>query len=312
MASVASDLYGMNLWHFIEEMGGATRQATSTTRTMRSVPRSCSRPVRRSGLRCRWRRREAPAAAKAASRPPAPRRPTSPAGKPAEAPSTPKVSPPKNAHGPRRSVRAVGRERHRAQRPRARRGRGVGRPALRPSRCERLGRLVPCCSSIWTVFVLAIFVGMQVVWNRHAGLGHTPLMSVTNAISGIIVVGGLLSGIGKLDTPVIVAVVATMFATINIAGGFIITRGACSRCSGSSHAGRPHELRTSSRDAAYLVAGAPVHPRAPRTVEPGDRVTQQPVRRIGMAIAILATFLALLRHASTSRRTCWARSWSRS
>jgi len=73
------------------------------------------------------------------------------------------------------------------------------------------------------VFVLAIFVGMQVVWNVTPAL-HTPLMSVTNAISGIIVVGGLLSGIGKLDTPVIVAVAATLFATINIAGGFIVTR----------------------------------------------------------------------------------------
>jgi NAD(P) transhydrogenase subunit alpha len=74
-----------------------------------------------------------------------------------------------------------------------------------------------------TVFVLAIFVGFQVVWNVTAAL-HTPLMSVTNAISGIIVVGGLLSGRGDIHTPVIVAVVATFFATINIAGGFIVTR----------------------------------------------------------------------------------------
>jgi NAD(P) transhydrogenase subunit alpha len=49
-------------------------------------------------------------------------------------------------------------------------------------------------------------------------------MSVTNAISGIIVVGGLLSGRGDLTTHVAVAVVATLFATINIAGGFIVTR----------------------------------------------------------------------------------------
>ena len=74
-----------------------------------------------------------------------------------------------------------------------------------------------------TVFVMAVFVGFQVVWNVTAAL-HTPLMSVTNAISGIIVVGGLLNGHGELHTPVIVAVVATLFATINISGGFIVTR----------------------------------------------------------------------------------------
>jgi NAD(P) transhydrogenase subunit alpha len=76
-----------------------------------------------------------------------------------------------------------------------------------------------------TVFVMAIFVGFQVVWNVTPAL-HTPLMSVTNAISGIIVVGGLLnarSGI-ILQNSVIVAVVATLFATINIAGGFLVTR----------------------------------------------------------------------------------------
>jgi NAD(P) transhydrogenase subunit alpha len=49
-------------------------------------------------------------------------------------------------------------------------------------------------------------------------------MSVTNAISGIIVVGGLLNGTGDLQTSVGVAIVATFFATINIAGGFLVTR----------------------------------------------------------------------------------------
>ncbi|NVB80608.1 MAG: NAD(P)(+) transhydrogenase (Re/Si-specific) subunit alpha, partial [Kofleriaceae bacterium] len=75
----------------------------------------------------------------------------------------------------------------------------------------------------FTVFVMAVFIGFQVVWNVTPAL-HTPLMSVTNAISGIIVVGGLLAGSGKLDGAVIVAVVATLFASINIAGGFIVTR----------------------------------------------------------------------------------------
>jgi NAD(P) transhydrogenase subunit alpha len=75
-----------------------------------------------------------------------------------------------------------------------------------------------------TVFVLAIFVGWQVVWNVTPAL-HTPLMSVTNAISGIIVVGGILGARqDSFDASVAVAVAATLFATINIAGGFLVTR----------------------------------------------------------------------------------------
>ncbi|HEX3481440.1 MAG TPA: proton-translocating transhydrogenase family protein, partial [Kofleriaceae bacterium] len=74
-----------------------------------------------------------------------------------------------------------------------------------------------------TVFVMAVFVGFQVVWNVTPAL-HTPLMSVTNAISGIIVVGGLLGSQYGLSASVGVALVATLFATINIAGGFLVTR----------------------------------------------------------------------------------------
>jgi len=76
-----------------------------------------------------------------------------------------------------------------------------------------------------SIFVLAVFVGYYVVWSVTPAL-HTPLMSVTNAISGIIVVGGLVNarGDGGLPNAVIVAIVATLFATINIAGGFLVTR----------------------------------------------------------------------------------------
>jgi NAD(P) transhydrogenase subunit alpha len=74
-----------------------------------------------------------------------------------------------------------------------------------------------------TVFVMAIFVGFQVVWNVTPAL-HTPLMSVTNAISGIIVVGGLLASAHRFDTSAWIALVATLFAAINIAGGFLVTR----------------------------------------------------------------------------------------
>ena len=73
-----------------------------------------------------------------------------------------------------------------------------------------------------TVFVLACFVGFQVVWNVTPAL-HTPLMSVTNAISGIIVIGALLQVGSGNALVVILAAIAILIATINIAGGFLVT-----------------------------------------------------------------------------------------
>jgi NAD(P) transhydrogenase subunit alpha len=71
--------------------------------------------------------------------------------------------------------------------------------------------------------MLACFVGWQLVWNVKPAL-HTPLMSVTNAISGIILVGGMLqlSGI-SLNLTSILGAVAVLIAAINIAGGFLVT-----------------------------------------------------------------------------------------
>jgi NAD(P) transhydrogenase subunit alpha len=71
-----------------------------------------------------------------------------------------------------------------------------------------------------TVFVLSCFVGYMVVWNVTPSL-HTPLMSVTNAISGIIVIGGMLFISGSSPW---IAGVAIFVATINIAGGFLVTQ----------------------------------------------------------------------------------------
>ena len=209
MASVASDLYGMNLWHFLEEMGGAANykidhenDAVRPALVLEAGEKKWPAPP--------MAKKEAPAAA-----------PAKPAAAPAAAPNKPAVAPPKSSHGP-------------AQRP----------PSAASGIALSIFGLI--AAAVWVglrfgqadalasegtrvlvqhliVFVLAIFVGMQVVWNVTAAL-HTPLMSVANAISGIIVVGGLLSGAGALHTPVIVAVVATLFATINISGGFIVTR----------------------------------------------------------------------------------------
>jgi len=76
----------------------------------------------------------------------------------------------------------------------------------------------------FTVFVLACFIGYKVVWSVTPSL-HTPLMSVTNAISGIIVIGALIEVSGPLTSIVtILAIVAILISTINIAGGFLVTQ----------------------------------------------------------------------------------------
>jgi H+-translocating NAD(P) transhydrogenase subunit alpha len=75
----------------------------------------------------------------------------------------------------------------------------------------------------FTVFVLAIFVGWQVIWNVTPAL-HTPLMSVTNAISGIIVIGALVQMGSSSATVIALAMVALFVASINIFGGFWVTQ----------------------------------------------------------------------------------------
>jgi NAD(P) transhydrogenase subunit alpha len=77
--------------------------------------------------------------------------------------------------------------------------------------------------SHFTVFVLACFVGYQVIWNVSPSL-HTPLMSVTNAISGIIVIGALVQVSAPGIMIEILSGLAILIASINIAGGFLVTR----------------------------------------------------------------------------------------
>ncbi|MCH2146934.1 MAG: Re/Si-specific NAD(P)(+) transhydrogenase subunit alpha [Phycisphaerales bacterium] len=74
-----------------------------------------------------------------------------------------------------------------------------------------------------TVFVLACFVGWQVIWNVTPAL-HTPLMSVTNAISGIIIIGGILLISNEMNATTVLGMAAVFFAAINIAGGFLVTK----------------------------------------------------------------------------------------
>ena len=74
-----------------------------------------------------------------------------------------------------------------------------------------------------TVFVLAIFVGYHVVWTVTPAL-HTPLMSVTNAISSVIVVGAILAaGSGTLDFGSLLGAGAVALVAINTFGGFLVT-----------------------------------------------------------------------------------------
>ena len=81
----------------------------------------------------------------------------------------------------------------------------------------------PAFLAHFTVFVLACFVGYMVVWNVTPAL-HTPLMSVTNAISGIIVIGAVLQISNPSGLVVTLAAIAILIATVNVFGGFFVTQ----------------------------------------------------------------------------------------
>ena len=73
------------------------------------------------------------------------------------------------------------------------------------------------------VFILAIFVGFELITKVPPTL-HTPLMSGSNAISGITIVGAILSaGLQEFTISTILGLVAVIFATINVVGGFLVT-----------------------------------------------------------------------------------------
>jgi len=79
-----------------------------------------------------------------------------------------------------------------------------------------------------SIFVLSIFVGYFVVWSVTPSL-HTPLMSVTNAISSVIIVGAIIAGLSEssqniFNTSSIFGFLAIFLAAINIFGGFLVTQ----------------------------------------------------------------------------------------
>jgi len=75
-----------------------------------------------------------------------------------------------------------------------------------------------------TIFTLSIFVGFEVI-SKVPPLLHTPLMSGSNAISGITIVGAILAaGSGDRTLSTVLGFVAIVFATVNVVGGFLVTR----------------------------------------------------------------------------------------
>ena len=76
---------------------------------------------------------------------------------------------------------------------------------------------------IFTIFILAIFVGLEVISKVPQAL-HTPLMSATNAIHGVVLVGGLLIlGFANSTGMMIIGAAAALFGTLNVVGGFVVT-----------------------------------------------------------------------------------------
>ena len=99
----------------------------------------------------------------------------------------------------------------------------AGQAAQLAAQAGEPGGLSPLMIGL-TVFVLAIFVGYHVVWRVTPAL-HSPLMAVTNAISSVIIVGALIAaGPADLGFSEIMGFLAVTLASINIFGGFIVTR----------------------------------------------------------------------------------------
>jgi NAD(P) transhydrogenase subunit alpha len=206
MPNVASNLYGNNLYHLLDEMGGA-----SGFRIDESNDLVRGALILNEG-ELRW---------------PPPKLEPSPQAKPAtEAAAKPAEAKP---DAPKPAVASTP-----APRPKKSHGHGGG-ASKKPA--NPLWLVLGGLALIgvgwaggdefldhFTVFILSVFIGWQVIWNVSPAL-HTPLMSVTNAISGIIIIGGMLQIGGELSEPsVILGALAVLVATINVAGGFLVTQ----------------------------------------------------------------------------------------
>jgi|TARA_B100000497_G_C7388688_1_gene247928 NAD(P) transhydrogenase subunit alpha len=80
--------------------------------------------------------------------------------------------------------------------------------------------------SLFSIFVLSVFVGFYVVWGVTPAL-HSPLLAVTNAISSVIIVGGLIAAVaskGLIDFSSTMGLIAVLLASVNIFGGFMVAQ----------------------------------------------------------------------------------------
>lgn len=194
MASTASRFFGNNIAHLLEDMGGAEFRVDFEDEVVRKAT------VLREG-ELTW--------------PPPPDPPPEPVPEPEAEPAAPALPAPAAPAAP---VAAT---------PPGSKGLSAGNLAALGLAVllALIGIFAPTeFIQHFTVFVLACFVGWQVIWNVTAAL-HTPLMSVTNAISGIIIVGGLLqAGRGEVNLAAVLGAVAIFVASINIFGGFLVTQ----------------------------------------------------------------------------------------
>jgi H+-translocating NAD(P) transhydrogenase subunit alpha len=188
LAPTATQLYGSNLAHLLAEMGGAkTFHVDLEDEVVRGA-------LVVQGGQVMW--------------PP-----------PRKEPTPPPKAPPRPTPGPQPAAGATS-AKEKKRSPWA----GVA-VAVFAGALIAFGRVAPSAFlSHLTVFALACVVGWQVIWNVTPAL-HTPLMSVTNAISGIIVIGGMLQVSGPASSPVtILGASAILLATINVAGGFLVSQ----------------------------------------------------------------------------------------
>ncbi len=215
MAQQASQLYGTNLYHLLDELGGSEKfNLDLTNEVIRGATVVCNGAIT-------W----------SAVKPPAPAQPTNAAvATPAQAiPATSantSASPPVTLSTPGIEPEKASKAAHGKSQQRSPDGNqdflwmvaaGLGLMGI--------GIVAPpSFLSHLTVFVLAVFVGWQVIWNVSPSL-HTPLMSVTNAISGIIILGGIvqLSG-SSFSATTLLGAIAILIGTINISGGFLVTQ----------------------------------------------------------------------------------------
>jgi H+-translocating NAD(P) transhydrogenase subunit alpha len=188
MACQASQLYGTNLYHLLDEMGGA-----------KDFKVDFDNEVVRGALVLHEGNVTWPAPAPKALAP-----------TPAPAPvTTSTLTPASTAKAP----------------DEAKGSQGILWVVLAASALVGVGLTAPASFlSHFTVFILACFIGWQVIWNVKPAL-HTPLMSVTNAISGIIILGGMLQLSPDLKSPTtILGAIAILIGMINVSGGFLVTQ----------------------------------------------------------------------------------------